>query len=341
MRRLQTCVNPTPVELEKAKVIKAQLDGQPLSLNSVSPERQIYIELGNVCNLRCVHCYNNSGTTGQPPRLLTSELIASILGEARQLGFKGVVFSGGEPLLRHDLFDLIALAQGLGLLTKVITNGTLITPKVVQRLRHLNAHIDISLEGATPSSHDRIRGQGSFAGVLRGIECLLAAGCVGHLALSVVLNHFNQYDLPRIVELCHRYQVSRLQLIFPVRQGRALENWDDICLSRSDLSRLCREIFTMQQSLLGRVQIENEVVSTAVDALLFGGRATNYACSACRQLRVDYDGNVYPCAFFDHPTYQLGNVITAGSLQQAIHTAHTTVHEIDAAFISGRARTNR
>lgn len=304
----------------------------PPPVTPTKPPMELYIELLNACNLKCVHCYNRSGDTSRPKYELPFELLLNLLDEAASMGAASITFSGGEPLLRRDIFDLLVAARERHLPTKVITNGVLITPKIAEQLVASSARIDISLEGASATTHDYIRGEGSFVETMKGLDNLINAGGVEHLSCSVVLNRMNRHELASMVDLCQKYQAKRLQLIFPAYQGRAVNVWDNLCMPRRELGELCIEIFDLKQSLTGKLEIENEIVSTAIATLLFGGEANRFSCSVCSQLRVDYEGNVHPCAFFSTSKYQYGNLLSAGSLRAVLQQASPVVREIEEAL---------
>lgn len=345
VRCCRSGVRPGPTAAARLQALAAALQRPPLpaaaAAGGTARGPDLYIELTNACNLCCRHCYNHSGDPARAGRQLPPQAVIALLQEARRRGAAAVTFSGGEPLLYRGLADLIAAARAVGLAVTVVTNATLITPATAAWLVRSGAALDVSLEGAGAAVHDRLRGSGSFAAALGGLANLAAAGYDRPLSISMVLNRHNQHELPAMAELAQAHGATRLQLIFVAAQGRAAAAWDDLHLSRADLARLCCAIFDLRQELTGKLEIENEVVSTAVLTLLLGGRATGYACSVCRQLRVDAAGNLHPCAFFSSAPYQLGNVLQAGSLQAALQESAPVSAEIAAAQHHRAARVSR
>ena len=136
-----------------------------------SPEAATF-ELTYGCNLRCVHCYNP--THRALPQELTTQEVFSILDQLPDLGVVTLTFTGGELLVRPDVFDIFERAKRLGLLLDLISNATRITPAVADRLRQLAFHgLCISIYGATKGTYERITGvPASFEPFLRGLECL-------------------------------------------------------------------------------------------------------------------------------------------------------------------------
>ena len=123
----------------------------------------------NRCNLKCAHCYQDAGDA-TAKELSTEEAHALIDGIARA-GFKVMIFSGGEPLMREDIFDLVSYARDAGLAPVFGTNATLITPDIAKRLKAAGARaMGISLDSLDPAEHDAFRGvEGAYAATLAGL----------------------------------------------------------------------------------------------------------------------------------------------------------------------------
>ncbi len=149
---------------------------------AVSYDREFCVQISvtNNCNLSCRHCYRDVRKAFDD-EFSTAELI-TLLHQVRDLAADldrepNVVFSGGEPLSRPDLGLLVRVARSLGIETHVNTNGTLVTEELAAALREWGIlAVQVSLDGPTPESHDRIRGRGNFERTLVGVRHLLAAG---------------------------------------------------------------------------------------------------------------------------------------------------------------------
>ncbi|MGQ9712283.1 MAG: radical SAM protein [Desulfotomaculales bacterium] len=120
----------------------------------------VTIELTNECNLKCRHCYASAGE--KLDNELSLDEIKQLLGEISQLGTMEVEFSGGEPLLRPDLFEMIEYAEGLDFSVVLITNGTLVDREVASTLGNLGLkHVQVSLDGLK-ENHNYLRGDGTY-----------------------------------------------------------------------------------------------------------------------------------------------------------------------------------
>ncbi len=136
---------------------------------------------GLACNLRCAHCFNASGPGNPEMAPLSREEVRILLDEAEAGGARDVVFTGGEPFLLPDMADIAGDAL-LRFPVTILTNGTLLTGRTVDRLAkaagdsRFSLEIRISLDAPAEEENDAIRGKGSYAKALEGAVRLEAAG---------------------------------------------------------------------------------------------------------------------------------------------------------------------
>jgi MoaA/NifB/PqqE/SkfB family radical SAM enzyme len=132
-------------------------------------------ELTYACNLACVHCLSSSGK--RDPRELTTQQCKDIIDDLERMQVFYVNIGGGEPTVRPDFWELVDYATAHHVGVKFSTNGVRITPEVAARLAASDyVDVQISLDGATAEINDAVRGPGSFAMAIRGLENLAAAG---------------------------------------------------------------------------------------------------------------------------------------------------------------------
>jgi MoaA/NifB/PqqE/SkfB family radical SAM enzyme len=125
------------------------------------------------CNLRCTYCVAESSPR-TPRRAIGSEVVKQLVEEARLLGFEHVYFTGGEPVLLKDLWEMLRYSSQR-LPTTLLTNAMLLRGKRLEGLcsiRNDNLIIQVSLDGARPEQHDPYRGEGSWAKTVEGIHTL-------------------------------------------------------------------------------------------------------------------------------------------------------------------------
>jgi len=170
------------------------------------------------CNLRCVHCYATA-TPGPAPDELTGDEARAMIDDLGRFGSPVILFSGGEPLMRPDILDLIAHARGAGLRAVVSTNGTLITRELADQLAERGlSYVGVSLDGMK-AVHDKFRGvEGAFEQALAGIRNCQAVGV--KVGLRFTLNKQNLADLPGIFDLIEREGIPRVCFYHLVYTGR-------------------------------------------------------------------------------------------------------------------------
>lgn len=170
------------------------------------------------CNLKCVHCYAKA-TFGPAKDELTHEEGLALLQDFKEFGVPVVLFSGGEPLMRPDLFELVERAVAHGMRAVISTNGTLITPEVARRLKDLGlSYVGISLDG-TEATHDRFRGEpGAFAKAMAGVRHCQNAGL--KVGLRFTISRLNYQEAPAIFDLVEEYDIPRICFYHLVYAGR-------------------------------------------------------------------------------------------------------------------------
>lgn len=130
----------------------------------------------NACNLYCKHCYRDSGIKAEE-ELNTAEGL-KLIDEIAAAGFKIMIFSGGEPLMRDDIYQLIKHASTKGLRPVLGSNGTLITPAVARKLKEAGAlAVGISLDSTDPLRHNDFRSSSAaWQGAVDGMKACREAG---------------------------------------------------------------------------------------------------------------------------------------------------------------------
>ncbi|NQU19301.1 radical SAM protein [bacterium] len=136
----------------------------------IVPPEHVYLSLTNRCNLQCKMCDIYKNPNGEENELSTVE-IKDIIIQMKQMGIEHLILSGGEPLLRRDLLEIVELAIGKNIeMVDIITNGMLLNDDIIKKLINLRLnHITVSLDGLK-SINDEIRGKGSFDKAERSID---------------------------------------------------------------------------------------------------------------------------------------------------------------------------
>ncbi|SOZ61682.1 nitrite reductase heme d1 biosynthesis protein [Cupriavidus taiwanensis] len=171
------------------------------------------------CNLNCRHCYATSADTDFKGELDTAEAL-NVLGQLREARVPALILSGGEPLLRPDLYEIARHARALGFHLSLSSNGTLLDAGHAARLAAAGFdYVGVSLDGL-PATHDRFRrSDGAFAQALAGLRTARAAGL--RVGVRMTLTEANAAQLPELVALAEREGIDKFYLSHFNYAGRA------------------------------------------------------------------------------------------------------------------------
>ncbi|NIM05229.1 MAG: radical SAM protein [Armatimonadetes bacterium] len=273
------------------------------------------------CNLRCIHCYGSAGENALKEELTTAEA-ETLIDNLAQMEVPVLLFSGGEPLLREDIYHLGEYAAKKGIRPVLSTNGILITKDVAEALKKAGfQYIGISIDG-TAETHDRFRcREGAFAGAWEGLRRAREAGLRTGVRFTVTQD--NVEDLPAVLDQAVDEKANRFCLYHLVYSGRGTE------IAERDLSaperRKMIEWLIDKTIELDRRGEEIEILTTdnhADGVFLYrvieerdpsrladiGELLTMHGgCSAGRKFaNIDAKGDVHACQFWGH--LSLGNV---------------------------------
>lgn len=182
--------------------------------------RLVAWEVTRKCNLNCVHC-RASSERGPYPGELGKTKSLEVLDQITAAGKPILILTGGEPLLREDIFDLAGHGTRMGLRMVMATNGTLITPEIVEKMKDSGIkRVSISIDGADARDHDRFRQvPGAFKGAMKGID-LLKKGNVEFQINTTVTRH-NVGRIEAILNLALDLGAAAHHIFLLVPTGRA------------------------------------------------------------------------------------------------------------------------
>jgi MoaA/NifB/PqqE/SkfB family radical SAM enzyme len=226
------------------------------------------------CHLRCRHCYDATGQ--ERADLSTAEALMTV-DRLAQAGITFIAFSGGEPLLRKDLFQLMTYARDQQIGVGLRTNATLIDADVARQLAALPLGVaGVSLDGATEPTHDAVRGEGAFRRSMQGIHELLDAGI--RVTVEVVLGRHNAHESLALVQLAEHMGVDEINFSALVPRGRAQSSQD--LLDHGMWRELTAALYGA--SLAAKVTV-------SPSCALWGN------CWACIEPNITCEGWVTPC----------------------------------------------
>ena len=263
------------------------------------PVRVVAWELTRACNLSCPYCRAEAGVAG--PDELGTKAAFGILEEICALGRPIVILSGGEPLLRRDVFDIAARATSLGLPVALATNGTLVDDAVAARIRESGVRrASVSLDFPDAARHDAVRGEGTFNRAIGGIEALKRAG-VG-FQVNVTVGAANAALLGEMLDLAVGLGAEAFHLFFIVDVGRAAQCQAGLAIE--DYEGVLERIVEIERRSPIEVKVtcapQYERVRKAAGLSDEGRRVTRGCLAGCGFLFISAVGEIKPCGYFDH-----------------------------------------
>ncbi|MFD1774730.1 radical SAM/SPASM domain-containing protein [Paenibacillus rhizophilus] len=199
------------------------------------------------CNLYCEHCYRDSGPASSVEDDLTTEEGRQLIDEIKAAAFRLLILSGGEPLIRDDLCELIAYASSIGLRPALGSNGTLLTAAKAAELKKAGlGGIAISIDSATPEHHNRFRNAPEgWQQAVQGIHYAREAGL--RVQINMTLTADNMDDFDQLAQLAEELNVASLHPFFLVPTGRAV-NIEEDGLKQERYYSVLRSVLAKQKS---------------------------------------------------------------------------------------------
>jgi radical SAM protein with 4Fe4S-binding SPASM domain len=270
--------------------------------NMKAPSR-MDLSLTYQCNNRCPQCYlkENADSKGS----LEINQWKNVIDTLWEVGVPQIVFTGGECLLRDDLIELVEHSKQFT--TGIITNGTLLSTELADRLR--KAHLDwiqITLEASSAKIHDEIQGRkGAWDETVAGIKNAVAAGL--SVSVNATLSKKNGKELKKLIAFARKLNVRYVSTNAIINAGRGIKEKEESGLEEEQLKKILKDAKAYAQShdvmfnwfLPTCYRIVNPL------ELGFGQRC----CSACTvNMMVEPNGDVIPCQSWTQQ--KLGNILS-------------------------------
>jgi mycofactocin biosynthetic radical S-adenosylmethionine protein MftC len=262
----------------------------------------LHLEVVAACNLRCAHCF--AGELPRREQPLTLSELDGLFATLSAIGTFRLGLTGGEPLLRHDLFEIIDLATAHGLCPCLTTNGLLITEEVAREFgKREMVWLNVSLEGATAETNDRVRGQGTFD---RVIEKLSLLSKHARFTLAFTVMQTNLHEIQQCAELAHKVgaHTAVFRPLYPVgiakHHLKLMPTFADYNSALNALSEVSRR-YDFEVCSIDPFSPRTREDSQSIIYENFGCGAGNIVCS------VSVSGEVNPCSFLG-PEHVAANI---------------------------------
>ena len=269
-------------------------------------------EITRSCNLNCRHCRAAASFGPYQGELSTDECFRLLDGIAL-IGNPIVILTGGEPLLRSDIFEIAAYGKNKGLRMVMAPNGTLITSDIAGKIKNAGiSRISISIDFPVQKLHDGFRGvDGAYSGAVSGIKLAIEAGI--EVQINSTITKLNADYLTQLVSLAIESGAIAFHpfLLVPTGRGKELAEYE---LSPEEYERILNRIYDLQQEnpgvffkptdvphyfrvmsqrSKGKAKISSHCHSSGMETLTRGCLAGTGFCF------ISHTGNVQPCGYFD------------------------------------------
>jgi len=249
------------------------------------PVTNLRVSLTPQCNLSCIYCHREGEKkTGTP---LSAEEIAEIIRTAVHFGIRSVKFTGGEPLLREDLLDIIRSVPA-GIETSITTNGTLLADLAADLRKAGLRRINVSVDSLNPETYRKITGTDKLGDVLEGITAALDAGLTPIKLNTVVLKGVNDHEIDDFLAFVRGNRDLVLQLI-------ELMNFNE-CTLHEGIDGLEGQLASRSRQIITRrMQHRKKYCLDGAEVEVVRPLHNTEFCAFCNRLRVTSDGKLKPC----------------------------------------------
>jgi len=262
------------------------------------------------CNLKCMHCYLDAAELSSPKGELSTQEAFSLIDEISKTAPNAMlILTGGEPLLRDDVFDIAKYASSKGLMVVLGTNGTMIDARIACQIKESNIKgIGISIDSIKPESHDDFRGiQGAWQKTLSGIDVLKKHKIDFQLQVTVTKNNYN--EIPFLIEYSIKSGARAVNVFFLVCTGRGQEMTD---ITPKQYEDMLKYLANAQKEYEDKIMVRARcaphflrvVQEINPDSEIMKG-ATSGCLAGTHYFRITPEGDVTPCPYM--PT-SAGNV---------------------------------
>lgn len=263
------------------------------------------IEVTGKCNLNCLHCINSLHLISDEP---SSEEIKKIFNELYYLGSHRVVLTGGEPLLRTDILELIKYANSLNLKVIIFTNGTLINDDLLEKLEQCDVFLRISIDGHIPEINDKIRGDGTYNTIVNLLEKLSRYKI--NFGTSTVVTKYNFEYIEEMINFCNSYKPLEIEVSKIMDNGT--QQVQDLLLSKEQLLELRKlnvlysikyPAFNKGMKIIPKKEIsfdkDNNICNAGINMINITSQLDVYPCYLYQGIDGFKCGNLYDDLLFD------------------------------------------
>jgi radical SAM protein with 4Fe4S-binding SPASM domain len=259
----------------------------------------VWWQITHRCNLKCPHCFAYDISNE-----LSTDEAKDVINQLSKAKIMFLKITGGEPFIRSDIFDLIDYALSKNLSIIISTNGTLLTKEKIKILSKLKINsIQISLDSANKSIHDKIRGKGTFTKTVMAIKRLIDSKI--NVAVVTTLMSHNVDTISETVDFVYRLGIKKFSTRRLVISGRAKENWLKLSPTPKQLIKaysILREKSKQYPDMT--IKPESSYMFN-IDPLLTNEELAPVCECGKTQCGIKPDGTITPCEYITLPAGNL------------------------------------
>ncbi|MBI4447778.1 radical SAM protein [Candidatus Woesearchaeota archaeon] len=296
--------NPTPVKkVYENKLYKANTTKPVLPMPIVA-----HLSLTNKCNMNCKYC--SVRELNKKTEELSVKQFKVIIKKLSRLGIFQIGFTGGEPTLKKELAELVKYTEEAGCTASMTTNGWRLDEKKVEELKKAGlAQCQVSLDSHKESTHDKLRGAGSYKKALASISLLQKKGiCVG---IDCVVSKNNIKDIPAFIIWLSKNKIPYLTLIKLKKGDLSLNTFKELSADYEDYGKLIEKV-CCRKNENPNITIDCGSVSN-LQYTLRDNELNSIPTAGCpvghRLITILPNGDIYPCAALLHKEFKLGNAL--------------------------------
>jgi len=259
---------------------------------------RVSINITRQCNLHCKLCLSSSGKSDSGE--LTTEELFDLIDQMKKVDKPLLAIGGGEPLIRKDIFQVIAYARMNGIPVSIVTNSLLVTEQTAELLESLDLYtITVSIDGLE-KNHDLVRGKGNFKRAIEKIKILRKYCKTTKLAMRVTVNTCNLKDCKKLIKLAETLSFDTIRLTPALPLGRAKEN-QNLLISQEQYIQFLKDCHGVKSKIQVLLPDQSNKDPEMIRQGEFGCHCGKETCW------ITQTGELYPCIFFGKH-YVAGNI---------------------------------
>ena len=265
--------------------------------NYLSAPFRVFYDITYKCNLRCKHCFTNSGIENKDELTLKEKI--ELIEQLSELGVEKISIAGGEPFASKDIYSFIKKCNKKNIDVSISTNGTYFDKDVIKKINLLEIkNLTISFDGGTEDSMDYIRGKGTYNKVIEGLDTLQKYYNKKY-SIKTTLKKNNINEIENLINIAIKYGCDMIKFNCVREDGRAVLNKDSIILSQNEYIETIKNIEKLRSKYQNKIKIRAPLNIFGCDDDYEFITELGFGCFAGKEsICIDPIGNVKPCSHY-------------------------------------------